>query len=124
MRINKDKICPKCNEFKLAKEFYQARKNKLEAAGSWCKSCMKQQVVERQRRYKQAALSYKGNKCEKCGFDKYAGALEIHHLDAKTKDFGMSSFSKHPLTEKGKKELDKCILLCSNCHRMTHAGLI
>lgn len=120
-RINKDKTCPKCDTFKSANEFYQARRNKLEASGSWCKLCMRQQVVNRQRKYKQQALDYKGGKCELCGYNRYQGALEFHHKDPSQKDFGMSKFSRNTLSDEAKAELDKCSLLCANCHREEHA---
>ena len=82
---------------------------------------MNRQVVLRQRKYKQQALDYKGGKCQVCGYCKYQGALDFHHLDPSQKDIEMSRFSKFPLSEDGKKELDKCILLCANCHREAHA---
>ena len=86
---------------------------------------MKQQVVDRQRKYKQSAVDYKGGCCTICGFNLYIGALEFHHIDPSKKDFEVSSFYKKPLVdEKVRAELDKCVLLCSNCHRMYHAGLI
>jgi predicted transcriptional regulator len=120
-RVNKDKICPKCNTFKLANEFYCSKRNSKQQAGSWCKACMKQQVLERQRKYKQQALDYKGGKCEICGYDKYQGALEFHHINPSEKDFELSKFSKAPLSDEGRKELDKCILLCANHHREAHS---
>jgi predicted transcriptional regulator len=119
--MNVDKICPKCNVFKLAEDYYHSKKNTDRKAGSWCKLCMKAQVVERQRKYKQQALDYKGSKCQSCGYNKYPGALEFHHRDPSQKDIEMSKFSRSPLSEEGKKELNKCDLLCANCHREIHA---
>lgn len=119
--VNVDKICPKCKTFKLASEYYHSRTKTKRKSGSWCKSCMKAQVIERQRKYKQQALDYKGGKCQTCGYNKYQGALEFHHRDPSQKDLEMSKFSRSPLSEDGKKELDKCDLLCANCHREAHA---
>jgi 5-methylcytosine-specific restriction endonuclease McrA len=67
-------------------------------------------------------IEYKGGKCEKCGYDKYDGALEFHHLDPSKKDFAISK-KKARYIDKLKPELDKCILLCSNCHRELHGGI-
>jgi DNA-binding CsgD family transcriptional regulator len=63
-------------------------------------------------------ISYKGGKCEICGYSKSLRALQFHHLDPKEKDFSISgsSFS----FEKLKKEVDKCILVCANCHSEIH----
>ena len=59
-----------------------------------------------------------GGKCIKCGYDKYCGALEFHHKDPSKKDFVISSSVRG--LGKVKKELEKCILLCSNCHKELH----
>ena len=68
---------------------------------------------------KEKAIEYKGGKCEKCGYNKCSWAFEFHHINSDDKDFGISSYST--LTwEKIKTELDKCIMLCANCHRELH----
>lgn len=63
-------------------------------------------------------IKYKGGKCQICGYDKCFAALEFHHLDPKEKDFTISG--KSWAFEKLKKEVDKCILVCSNCHKEIH----
>lgn len=70
------------------------------------------------------AVQYKGNKCCICGYDKYIGALEFHHLNPNQKDFGIGSKGYTRSFTKVKEELDKCICVCANCHREIHAGLI
>ena len=67
------------------------------------------------------AVEYKGGCCEKCGYNKYVGALEFHHLDPTQKDFAIGSKGYTRSWEKVKKELDKCILVCANCHREIHS---
>jgi len=67
-------------------------------------------------------VEYKGGKCEKCGYDKCIRALDFHHIDPLQKDFDISSNSYS--FEKMKKEADKCILVCANCHREIHAGYL
>jgi 5-methylcytosine-specific restriction endonuclease McrA len=59
------------------------------------------------------------SKCGICSYNKYQGALELHHLDPKEKDFSISG--KTLSFEKMKKEVDKCILVCSNCHSEIHS---
>ena len=72
---------------------------------------------------KEKAINYKGNCCEKCGYNKCNSALEFHHLDPNKKDFGIGSYSVLS-GEKIKLELDKCIMICANCHREIHHDLI
>jgi 5-methylcytosine-specific restriction endonuclease McrA len=72
---------------------------------------------------KQKALEYKGNKCQVCGYKKYSGALDFHHLDPKQKDFGIGYKGYTRSWKKVQEELDKCILVCSNCHQEIHGGL-
>ena len=73
-----------------------------------------------QRKFKQECVDYKGGKCCRCGYKKCLGALEFHHRDPSQKDFAVGSIKKETLTDKIKSELDKCDLLCSNCHKEEH----
>jgi hypothetical protein len=50
-------------------------------------------------------------------------ALEFHHLESLQKDFGISSKGYTRSWVKIREELDKCVLLCANCHREVHTGL-
>lgn len=97
----------------------------LRADGQYrCKKCAVDAVQRRREKTKQLAIEYKGGKCQCCGYDKYQGALEFHHLDSNEKDFGIAEKGYTRSFEKVKKELDKCVLVCSNCHKEIHAGLI
>jgi len=78
-----------------------------------------QKEIEKKKVVKLKAIEYKGGGCVKCGYKKCEAALEFHHLDPKEKEFLISS--KHCNWDIIKKELDKCILVCSNCHRETHS---
>ena len=81
-------------------------------------------VQKRREKVKQMAVEYKGGKCKCCGYNKYIGALEFHHIDPTKKTFGISCNGLTKAWGEVKKELDKCILVCSNCHREIHAGII
>lgn len=108
-------ICKHCGE---------TDKNKfVDWCYTLCKSCnnirSSKYVVQR----KLDCIKYKGGKCSICGYNKYYGALEFHHLDPNIKENGkqaITNIKKEFLYE----ELDKCVLLCSNCHREVHANLI
>jgi 5-methylcytosine-specific restriction endonuclease McrA len=81
-------------------------------------------VAKRRRKIKELSIEYKGGKCQTCGYNKCAAALELHHLDAKEKSFGVAEKGYTRSWEKVKAELDKCILLCANCHREVSAGIL
>jgi hypothetical protein len=68
------------------------------------------------------AVNYKGGGCQFCGYDRCIEALEFHHLDPTLKDFGISYKGYTRSWERVKEEIDKCTLLCANCHREVHAG--
>ena len=66
-------------------------------------------------------IRLKGGKCEICGYDKNIAALEFHHLDPNVKSFQLDSRHLSNTTrDKIIEELDKCILVCANCHRELH----
>lgn len=75
-------------------------------------------VVQCRQRIKRRALEYMGGKCIKCGYDKSPRALHFHHVNPKEKAFGIGSANR--AWELIKTELDKCVLLCSNCHCELH----
>jgi len=77
-------------------------------------------VQKRRKKIRQLAISYKGGRCQICGYDRCIEALEFHHLDSNVKDFGISDRGYTRSWEKIKKELDKCLFLCANCHREIH----
>lgn len=116
------KNCPRCNSIKPSSEFYK-RRNRIGLV-SYCKTCTTEQTVERMREFKIKCVEYKGGKCQICPYNRYIGALEFHHLDPTKKDFNISHIKAYSFSNIIKKELDKCILVCSNCHREIHAGLI
>jgi len=73
-------------------------------------------------RQKIRLLSYKGNKCEICGYDKieYLSAFNFHHKDPNEKEFSLSNRGRCISFDKLKKEADKCNLLCTRCHQEIH----
>jgi hypothetical protein len=88
-----------------------------------CKKCTVDAVKKRRYSIKKMAVEYKGGKCEKCGYNKYIGALEFHHVDGE-KDFGIGAKGYTRSWTKVKEELDKCTMLCSNCHKEAHANIL
>lgn len=60
------------------------------------------------------------NKCEICGYNKCWSALEFHHVDPLLKEEAISVLVQKKFTKERKIEVDKCIVLCANCHRELH----
>ena len=114
-------ICISCKREKPVEEFYakHQKTEKTQSVYSECKVCMKTRNVARMTRNKVLAVEYKGGKCEKCGYNTNIKALDFHHLDPSQKDFTIST-QKNTSLDRLKPELDKCILLCANCHREQH----
>ncbi len=79
-----------------------------------------QHVVEWRKRTKQKAVDYKGGKCARCGYKGCNAALIFHHPGQKS--FGISNGTIHSWA-KVKVELDKCVMLCLNCHAEEHWGI-
>lgn len=120
--VSDHKFCPRCETEKLKTEFYNRRNGKGNSV--YCKPCTNDQTLERQKKFKQQCIDWKGGKCVCCGYNKCNNALDFHHLDPNKKEFGISTAKLTTFDEKIKKELDNCALVCANCHREIHAGMI
>jgi transcription elongation factor Elf1 len=80
-------------------------------------------VSKRRKKIREMAIEYKGGKCFFCGYNKCPQALEFHHNESNEKDFGISAKGYTRSWDRVKKELDKCTLVCANCHREVHSGI-
>ena len=99
-----------------AKEHYYANKEEKQ-----------RYILEYQMRKKIKGVEYLGGKCIRCGFD-HPSALQFHHRDPSQKLFNITSKElsmprKYPWGTRIIPELDKCDLLCSNCHFLEHTIL-
>lgn len=116
------KRCPKCEKsYPKTDEFFYFSSLKKDSLGTYCRKCSNIEVKTRYQKIKQQCIDYKGGKCVICNYNKYIEVMQFHHLDPTKKE---SSLSQNHLRtfEKVKKELDKCILVCANCHAEIHAG--
>ena len=82
-----------------------------------------QNIKDFRQRLKERATYVLGDKCACCGYNKCIQALEFHHLNPAEKDFSFSDNTNRSW-EDTRKEIQKCILVCANCHREIHYGLI
>lgn len=74
---------------------------------------------ERYRKAKQKAVAYMGGVCADCGGEFHQAVFDFHHLNPSEKEVGPAS-TLLLKWEKAKAELDKCVMLCANCHRLRH----
>ena len=82
---------------------------------------IKAAVTKRRKKVRDMLLDYKGGKCSVCGYAKCNNALELHHRDMTSKDFGLSAHGLTRAWVKVRAEADKCDLVCANCHREIHS---
>lgn len=106
-----------CRECKTTGEenFYKSSKY-------YCKVCWNQKTYQAGKDKVQALKLEYGGKCTKCEYDKCLDALEFHHLDPTQKEFNLGA--RRGLNIKDLRvELNKCILVCRNCHAEIHSYL-
>lgn len=111
--------CPVCGVLKTT-DNTRINKNLKNGLETYCKKCLSNIDTIRARRTKQYRVDYKGGKCEKCGYNKCLAALQFHHRNAAEKEFGIAALNSNSDNPRIKAELDKCILLCANCHFEEH----
>lgn len=105
------KKCLQCGQIKFISDFYDKRQI--------CKECTKENERIKYYKRKEQITEYKsGLCCRKCGESRFY-LLDFHHLDPNEKDYTISHNSRIKF-ENLMKEIDKCIPLCSNCHREFH----
>ncbi len=84
-----------------------------------CASCL---VAKYRKNVKKRLVEYAGGTCTICGYDKSINALQFHHKNPSEKNFTIAG--KTTSFNKLKAEVDKCILICANCHSELHENLI
>lgn len=107
--------CTKCDKWYGPEEYYRD-------IGLICKKCYRTNYTICQKRVelKMRAVVYKGSRCLKCRNIFPICAYSFHHRDPNKKDFQISR-AGYTWTDKIVAELDKCDLLCHNCHSIEHA---
>jgi excisionase family DNA binding protein len=97
----------------------------LEARGTYrCLRCRSEAVARRRRRLKQILVEDAGGRCAICGYDRHIGALQFHHRDGATKEFGVGERGLTRSLAAVRAEAAKCVLLCANCHSEVEAGIV
>lgn len=99
---------------------------KVHANRSLCKRCLnrRKRKWKKEHSRKPLILAYLGGKCVSCGWRRWPRSLQVHHLDPKTKDKQLCAKLRFAPLKQLYKELEKCVLLCANCHGGLHAGCV
>jgi transposase-like protein len=87
-----------------------------------CVRCRGEAVTRRRREVRTILVREAGGRCAVCGYDKYIGALQFHHVDPNTKAFALSGRGLTRSLERLREEARKCLLLCANCHAEVEGG--
>jgi hypothetical protein len=116
-----DRTCKSCGiTFPLTK-FPQAGKIKgVQYYRHKCVQCYsKQKTVEGNKRMEKFREYKKTLKCIRCGYNDHR-ALEFHHPNDDKDNFEPCVIARQRSWNNVMKELNKCEVLCSNCHRIEH----
>ena len=96
------------------------QENFYKTAKYQCKACWNKRTYQSGKNKINKLKEDRGGACERCGFDQHLAALQWHHPDPSVKEYTIGH--RRGLTEsKLKEEVDKCELLCANCHAIEHA---
>ena len=113
-----EKQCTQCKKILPITEYYSRGGGKYR---SECKECHKKYVKVRYTERKETVEEIKVAKgCEKCG-EIRPYMLDFHHKDPAIKDASVARLtSNRNKLEDIQKEIEKCVVLCANCHREFH----
>ena len=117
------KVCSRCRRERAIEEFYARRDRN--GVTPYCKACYQAIDRDRQQRIKAALVQTAGGKCTRCGYSRCLAALEFHHRDPTQKDPSLfrNKHRRARIDDAVRAELEKCDLVCSNCHRELHAEM-
>lgn len=128
--------CTRCLQFHPVKDFKKYNRADRSNFGYryYCTRCTKAQHFARKEKQNQAcnarnaALKAKfvelaGGKCQRCGYDTFYSALDFHHVYPALKKIIPTIVIYSGDFEKAWHELDKCCLLCRNCHTSYEARM-
>lgn len=125
------KHCGGCRRDLPRSEFYRNSKTS-DGLQTRCKGCAREaqranygarNITQRQKRkqnWDKIFEYFGGRKCIHCGIESKWPIYDLHHKDPNTKDVSIGTIA-HYNWDKVFPEVEKCVLLCANCHRIAHA---
>lgn len=132
------KICTRCNVAKELTEYHKRSKS-VDGVQPSCKACMAEsykrsrdakidhyravQAKREDRNHEKYKAWRETLECSLCD-ETETCCLDLHHLDPSEKDANIADVTRYWSWDKLMSEVDKCIVVCSNCHRKIHAGII
>lgn len=118
------KKCANCGKI-LPQSNFSKNGSSSDGYSYWCKECTAAHNKERRERAKRYIREYKKqHPCIVCG-ESLPGNLDFHHLDPSNKRYCVSDMIKmRSGVNVIQTEIDKCVVLCKNCHAMVHDGYI
>ena len=116
------KVCTKCQQ-RIPLSNYWKQSKASDGLNTWCKSCVSLGMKLHARKRKLEAINLLGGCCSICKGIFHQSVYDFHHKNPKEKETGISRLLQSYAIEHPKlqQELEKCILICSNCHRELHA---
>jgi len=122
------KKCKKCKqEYPATKEYFYTDRTMKDDLRSYCKKCsIEYSIDSNNKKYIEnynKLLEYEGGSfvCSKCGYTyKNFAPFEYHHINKEDKKFMIGNKLWVSKFDNWKDELNRCVLLCSNCHKIEH----
>lgn len=139
-----NKVCKRCQKTKPIDQFHRRSRCK-DGYAIYCKDCNniinkksyhthwegRRKLIDayHYKRIEQLRLEVDAIKlrcgCAFCGYNQFAVALDFHHLDGDTKENSIANLINHKVNQdKLYCEICKCIVVCANCHRLIHSGIL
>lgn len=113
------KTCSQCHQPKPLED-YSSNVSRKDGRHDACRQCSGKYTHLRLKKVKLRAIEYLGGKCHHCSGVFHRAAYDFHHKDPMQKDFVWNKLQKRSW-KAIQSELDRCLLLCANCHRIEHA---
>jgi transposase len=110
-------------ELELRCNRHGVTRHALRIDGFRCGRCEAERVTAWRQKVKRTLVDEAGGACALCGYDRFVGALQFHHVDPADKSFALSHAGVARSLRRARQEARKCVLLCANCHAEVEGGV-
>lgn len=113
--------CVTCKQIRSLSQFTKENKRRT-GTHRTCKKCISNRRREKWKTRKNLYVQHLGGNCQNCGYKQCLSPLQFHHVVSESKEHTLSKIIMHESREQDVlTELNKCCVLCSNCHDAFHA---